>query len=187
MTLIDVETLKQNLTLENIEYEDYSDEDLELLLTNKTNELIGYTNLPINATNHKTIIRRYNGSMVELDYYPVDSITSLKIGDKEFTDDDYVLDQELGILYFELPVSGMLVCDYVSQLSDEFITNKVNPLLIDMIAYTLKDKFSGNGAITSMKEGDVSVNYDKDSSLGNLILSRINNLKSYYSIRIRML
>ena len=38
MTLIDVETLKQNLTLEKIEH-DYSDEDLELLLNNLIAEL----------------------------------------------------------------------------------------------------------------------------------------------------
>ena len=187
MTLIDVETLKQNLTLENIEYDEYSDEDLELLLTNIVKEIIGYTNAPINAVTHKRIIRDFKGDMLELDYYPVSEISSLQIGSKTLSSTDYILDETLGILYFHSELSGLLSCTYVCQCSGDTIDNVINPLVFDMIKYRLTTNFTTTGVMSSVKEGDVQVNYDTSTSLGNLIQSRINNLKSTYSIRIKVL
>ena len=186
MTLIDVETLKTQLALEGVTCE-LSDEDLQLLLTNVVNELTGTTNVPINPTNHKDIIRRFTGDMLELDYYPVRQITSLKIGSLELTSDDYVLDENLGILYFNSNLSGLLVIEYCCQVSDDVTTNVVNPLVFDIIKYRLTSNFSKDGVMSSMKEGDVSVNFDTSSSLGNLILGRIQDLKNVYSIRIKVL
>ena len=186
MTLIDVNSLKQQLNLEGITY-DYSDEDLELLLTNIVKEIIGYTNAPINAVTHKRIIRDFKSDMLELDYYPVSEISSLQIGSKNLSDDDFVLDDTLGILYFHSVLSGLLSCQYTCQLSEDTIDNIINPLVFDMIKYRLTTNFSDTGAISSVKEGDVQVNYDTSTSLGNLIQSRINNLKSTYSIRIKVL
>ena len=186
MTLIDVNSLKQQLNLEGITY-DYSDEDLELLLTNITNELIGYTNAPINPVSHKRIIRDFQSDMLELDYYPIKEISSLQIGSKNLSDDDYVLDDTLGILYFHSELSGLLSCQYICELSDAVIDNIINPLVFDMVKYRLTTNFSGTGVMSSVKEGDVQVNYDTSTSLGNLIQNRINNLKSTYSIRIKVL
>ena len=81
----------------------------------------------------------------------------------------------------------MLVIEYVACLSDDVINSKVNPLLFDMLKYRLTTNFSNDGAISSIKEMDTSVNYDTSTSLGNLIQSRINNLKSCYSIRIKVI
>lgn len=186
MALIDLENLKEQLSLEGVPFE-LSDEQLGLLLTNVINELTGYTNVPITPTNHKTIHRDWIGDMLELDYYPVRNITSLKIGSKTLTDDDYVLDESLGILYFNSHLSGMLVIEYCCLVSDDVINNFVNPLLFDIIKYRLTTNFSSDGVMSSMKEGDVSVNFDTSSSLGNLIQGRINDLKNHYSIRIKVL
>lgn len=186
MALIDVTGLKEQLEMKKVTY-DLTNEQLELLLKNTTNELIGYTNLPVNPVNHKVIRRDFTDDMFEVDFYPIKEISSLKIGSLELPSDKYVVDNELGIIYLESKMSGMLVLEYVSQLSDEFVENKINPLLTDMISYTLGNKFSPNGVMTSVKEGDVSVNYDSSTSLGTLIQSRIKDLKSFYSIRIRML
>ena len=122
-----------------------------------------------------------------MDYYPVSEISNLKIGSKTLTSDDYVLDEEKGILYLHSQLSGMLVIEYVACLSDDVINSKVNPLLFDMLKYRLTTNFSNDGAISSIKEMDTSVNYDTSTSLGNLIQSRINNLKSCYSIRIKVI
>ena len=187
MTLIDVESLKAQLYLEGISYDDFDDSQLELLLNNIKNELVGYTNVPISATNHKNIIRDFKGDLLELDYYPVRNITSLKIGSKCLTADDYVLDEELGILYFNSHLCGMLVIEYCCQISDDMITNVVNPLLFDIVKYRLTTNFSKDGVMSSMKEGDVQVNFDTSSSLGNLIQGRIKDLKNCYSIRIKVL
>ena len=186
MTLIDVNSLKQQLNLEGITY-DYSDEDLELLLTNIVKEIIGYTNAPINPVTHKRIIRDFQSDMLELDYYPVSEISSLQVGSKTLSSDDYILDDTLGILYFHSVLSGILSCQYSCQLSESAIDNIINPLVFDMVKYRLTTNFSTTGVMSSVKEGDVSVNYDTSSSLGNLIQSRINNLKATYSIRIKVL
>ena len=186
MALIDVETLKQQLSLEGISY-DLDDSQLELLLNNIKNEITGYTNVPIDPTNHKTIVRNFDDDMLELDYYPVNNITSLKIGSLELTSDDYVLDESLGILYLHSRMSGMLVVEYCCKISEDMINNVVNPLIFDIIKYRLTTNFNGNGVMSSVKEGDVQVNYDVNSSLGNLIQSRIKDLKNCYSIRIKVL
>lgn len=187
MTLIDVNSLKQQLNLEGITY-DYSDEDLQLLLTNTINELIGYTNLPITPRNLKQIVKDFNSDRVELDYYPVTRITTLKIGSNTVEEDDYVLDEGLGVLYFDTVLRGLLVVEYVHGLGDDTIDNIVNPLIFDMLKYRLTTNFTTEGVMSSVKEGDVSVNYDTSTSLGNLIYSRINDLKSrYYSVRIKVI
>lgn len=186
MALISLNSLKKQLSIEGITPE-LSDEDLQLLLNNIVKEVIGYTNAPINPITKKTIIREFSSDMLELDYYPVKSITSCKVGSATLTSDDYVLDESLGILYFNTILSGMLVIDYVTQVSDDVIDNSINPLLVDMVKYRLTNQFSSTGVMSSVKEGDVQVNYDTSTSLGNLIYSRMNNLKSTYSIRIRML
>lgn len=186
MTLIDVETLKQNLRLENIE-NDYSDEDLELLLNNLVLELTGYVDIPITPVNHKEIQRNFNGTLYETDHYPVSEISDLKIGSTTLTSDDYVLDDSKGILYFNSQLRGLLVIEYVACLPDDVINSKVNPLLFDMLKYRLTSDFSNDGAVSSIKEMDTTINYDTSSSLGNLIQSRINNLRACYSIRIKVI
>ena len=186
MALINVSKLKEQLDLEGISY-DFTDNQLELLLTNIVNELMGLSNVPIQATNHKTIVRDFVGDLLELDYYPISEITSLRIGSKTLTTDDYVLDDNLGIVYFNSNVSGMLVVEYCCQIPDDAITNIVNPLIFDMIKYRLTTNFTDTGVMSSVKEGDVQVNYDTSSSLGNLIQGRIKDLKNSYSIRIKVL
>ena len=84
-------------------------------------------------------------------------------------------------------MSGMLVVEYVSGLSEKDITGKIIPLIFDMGKYMLSTNFQNTGSISSMKEADVSINYDTSTSLGNLILSRINNLKNSYSCKIKVL
>ena len=186
MSLIDITTLKQQLSIEGITTE-LSDEDLQLLLNNLIKELMGYSNIPINPVTRKTIIREFSSDILELDYYPVTSITSLKIANTNLSTDDYVLDEALGILYFNLPLTGMLVVEYVNQISEDVIDTAINPLLFDMVKYRLTNDFESTGVMSSVKEGDVQVNYDTSTSLGSLINNRINNLKSIYSIKIRML
>lgn len=187
MALITVAELKKQFQLENVDIGDISDEDLTLLLNNAIAEVMGYTNAPINPKNSKIIIRGFESDMLELDYYPISSITSVQIGSKTLTSDDYILDDNLGILYFNSIMSGLLVVEYVYQVSDDTITNFINPLLSDILKYKFINGFKTDGVMSSVKEGDVSVNYDTSTSLGNLIYSRMNDLKSKYSIRIKVL
>lgn len=178
--------LKAFLELENIPY-DLSDAKLKLLLKNKISEFSSYTNLEICPVSHKDIVRGYSGSVYEVDFYPVTEVVSLQVGSTTLTSDDIVIDNERGILYFDTPLSGMLVIEYTSCVTDMVFIKKVKPLLFDMVKYVFTSKSSVNGNVSSVKEGDVQVNYDTSSSLGGLIEARMNNLKSEYSCKIRML
>ena len=182
-----VEDFKSLMDLEGISLDDYSDDDLELLLQTKLDELTAYTGLEINPTTHKEIKRDFSDDMYEVDFYPVSEISSFTIGSKTLTSDDYTLDEEKGILYFHSIMRGMLVLEYNSCLPETIFSSKVKPLLFDMGKYMLTTQSTSDGVVSSVKEGDVSVNYDTSSSLGNLILSRMNNLKSMYSVRIKVI
>ena len=72
-----VTEFKKLLELENISFDDYSDEDLQLLLDNKLSELTNYTGINILPTSHKEIKRDWTGDTYEVDYYPISEITSL--------------------------------------------------------------------------------------------------------------
>ena len=185
--LIDLEDLKKQLDLFGVDYTGYTDEDLDLLLSNTIKELMGYTNLPLQPVSHKTLIKDYYGDFLELDYYPIGEITEFKIGSKTLSGDDYVLDDTLGILYLNTKLNGLLLIKYTCVLPDDAINNLVNPLIVDMIRYGVTTGYSKDGVSTKYKEGDVEVNFDTSTSLGNLIQSRITDLKNkYYNVRIRV-
>ena len=186
MTLIDLTSLKQNLTIQNIQH-DLSDEDLALLLNNTLLELSGRIGAPIQAQSFKEMLRYFQGDMFELNHYPVIDISSVRVGSENLSNDDYVLDERLGIIYFHNPQRGFLVVEYSSCLDDVVINTKINPLVFDMIKYSLTNNFSDKGNVSSIKEMDTQINYDTSSSLGSLIESRINQLKGNYSVRIKVL
>ena len=99
MALIDVTELKQKLRIYNVTA-DLSDEDLELLLNNTILELAGRIGVPIEPEQHKEMVRDFKNDMFELTWYPVQQISSIAVGSKTLGPEDYVLDEELGILYF---------------------------------------------------------------------------------------
>ena len=186
MALIDVTELKQKLRIYNVTA-DLSDEDLELLLNNTILELAGRIGVPIETEQHKEMVRDFKNDMFELTWYPVQQISSIAVGSKTLGPEDYVLDESLGILYFNTTLKGFLVVEYCSCLPDNVIDTKINSLVLDIIRYRLTNGFSSEGSISSIKEMDTQINYDTSSSLGSLIESRINNLRSSYSVRIKVL
>lgn len=177
---------KQYLTLNNITTE-FTDEELELLLNNKVNELITYTGIEINPVTHTEFKRGFSDDIYELDFYPIKEISELKVDGKSITSDRYTCDGERGVLYFNYCLNGLLFCKYVSGVSETVFDTKVKPLLFDMAGYTLKGENSLLGTVSSIKEGDVQVNYDTSTSLGGLIVSRLNNLKGMYSCRVKVI
>ena len=185
--IIDVDVLQEQLDLMNVDYSDYDTSQLELLLRNTINELIGYTQLPILPQTHKRILRKFRGDFLELDFYPVSNITTFCIGSKTVPDEKYVLDETLGIIYLNNEWYGNLEIEYTCELPESVIDTTVNSLLLDMIRYKLDTGFSKDGDWSSVKEGDVQVNYNVATSLGSLIFDRINRLKSMYNIRLRVI
>lgn len=184
MSIITLEELKIQLQIEKITTT-LTDEELNLLLNDTIDKLIGETNLPINPETHKQIIPNFRSETIQLDYYPLLIIDSLQIGNTILEDNDYFLDEENGIIYLQSFMTGFCVINYTVQIQDPVFL-KVNPLIFDMIKLKLKNNF-GETAVTSVKEGDLSKNYDTSNSLSGVIQQRINELKNLNSCRIRVL
>lgn len=188
MNLITPTDLQTSLKLQGITIED-SDE-LEKLIDLKTNELISITGIPIKPVSRKQINPHFKGKLLELDYYPVLKIHSFKInGEYLKKGEDYIIDENPGIIYLNKPHKGLLVVEYIQQLPTEEILFKINPLISDMILYTYKNIDSQvEGVISSIHEADQSVSYDTSNSLGNRIYNRIESLKkSYKTASVRWL
>ena len=96
---------------------------------------------------------------------------------------------DLGIIYLDQIYKGSVIVEYISGQKDEFIDNIITPLVKDMVAYAVTyNKFNMGGPVSSIKEGDVSVNYDTNNGYGSRITNQITDMKSKYcSARLRWL
>ena len=105
----------------------------------------------------------------------------------------------MGIIYLNSLIQGHVTVQYSTGLDDRDFSFLIIPLIKDMVAYTLTyedglkydNGISGEGRISSLKEGDVSIgfSYDSNLTLGARIYNRIDELKSkyMYSARVRWL
>ena len=185
MSKISVEELRLLFKFNNITTE-LSDKDLEDLIDLKIKELSALTNLPLENVDKVQINSNFKGNLIELDYYPVSEITNIIINDTCLNSQDYQEDKDNGIIYLNKSYTGFLRVTYKYTVSHE--TNKlVNQLIGDMIIYHLNPENTGDGVVSSIKEMDTSVNYDTSTSQGKLILSRIDELKSSNTCRVRWL
>lgn len=188
MNLITPTDLQTSLKLQGTIIDDSN--ELEQLIELKTNELISITGIPINPRSRKQINPNFKGKLLELDYYPVLEIHSFKIDGKCLKKgEDYIIDENPGIIYLNKPHKGLLVVEYIQQIPTEDILSKINPLISDMVLYTYKNMdASVEGVISSIHEADQSVSYDTSNSLGNRIYNRIESLKkSYKTASVRWL
>lgn len=182
MTIITPAELKGTLKLQGIPESDLEDETvLQSLIDLKINEITSLTNIPVNPVPQKQIIRKFDGNLFESDWYPILKVNSFKIDGVELTEDDYVLDESTGIFYLNNYHNGLLVIEYCRGLSDETIASRINPLIADMILYSLTSLDSNKGEISSIHESEQSISYDTGNSLGNRIYARIDDLKSTYN------
>lgn len=186
--MVSLKELKTNLKLNGIETDSITDDDLQSLITLKTNELISLTGIPINPVSRKYVNPNFKGNLLELDYYPINSIHALRINKEHLKEHkDYIMDEDAGIIYLHKSYAGLLVVEYIQQVTFES-QNQINPLIMDMILYSLKNKDNDKGAISSVRESEQSINYDTSTSLGNRIYTRIDSLKATYnSSRVKWL
>lgn len=191
MSLITPEELKTTLKLQGISDSELEDlNKLQDLIDLKLHEIISLTGLPVEPVSRKQIIKHFHSDVFETDWYPVHSVNSFKIDNVELTDEDYVLDEGAGIFYLNKIYHGLVVIEYTQKLLDDFITNRVNPLISDMVLYHFNNSENRNmGDISSIHEMDTSVSYDTKNNLGSRIYASIDELKrvNCYSARIKWL
>ena len=176
----DIEFVKSFLTSKNISLESWTDEDIEKLLEIQLKKIEAETGIHIFPVAY--VDSEFNFNWDSQDYnikhYPVDQVFRVKVDHTTICPKDYILDKENGRLRFlkKLDEGEALIVQYTSRESDSFINSKILPLAYDMLAYELDTSPTKNAS--SMKEKDVSLNFDTNNTLIALINQRLANLKN---------
>ena len=186
MAVITVEELKASLTQLGIDYSDY-EENLEQLLASYIQKLIGMTGAPILPESVTEMVYDFSGKMFQFKKYPVSKVDCVCVNGNPVDSEKFVLDGDLGVLYFTRTFTGLLKLKYTVELSEGVIDSLVNPLLVDMFAHDINKGFTFDGEYSTVKEGDVSISYDTSSGLYSSMQDRINQLKFMYSYRAKLL
>lgn len=174
------EELQQYLDFKGVDTSDLSVEDLDYFIRLKMEEIQSLTGVPIFPVQHEYFKRRFRSDHVILPFYPLHQIISLTVNGEEPLY-DYVA--ETGIIYFDKVVRGIIKIEYKVKISDSSLAELIDPLIRDMAEYGLtSDPTVG---ANSVKEGDVTVYYDSNLSLGSRILKQLDYLRNYIP-RVRM-
>lgn len=136
--------------------------------------------LPLTPQASKKIEPHFDDDCILVENFPIQSITTFKIGNKILSEDDYILDGSKGIIYLNNCSSGFLYLEYTFCLSE----NEYGPLLDLMVEYETDTGWNKNAS--SIKEKDVTVNYDTSLGKGALIQSMISDLRNKYSCYVEM-
>lgn len=176
---IDVTIVKNYLKLQGINIE-LTDDELEALIYFEINQIEAETGRELKITSHIDTEFHFNTSRMEynLKHYPVTEILEVSIDNQIISSENYVVNKDVGIIKFikQLPpYCNVLKVDYTSKETDNWILTNVQPLLLDMIKYRLNNTPLKN--VASVKEGDVSVNYDTANSEYTLITQRLKQLR----------
>lgn len=177
---IDIEFVRSFLTSKGISLDSYSDEDLINLLTLQLMTIQSETGLNLSPVPYTDIELNFNFDSLDynIKHYPVEKVCKVKVDHTEICPTDYILDNENGRLRFlkKLDEGEALIVKYTSKESDSFINSKVLPLAYDMLFYALDTSPSKNAS--SIKENNVSINFDTGNSFVAIINQRLNDLKT---------
>lgn len=193
--MISAEKVRTLLKFEGVTV-DFTDEELQVLIDSKIDELEGLIGADIRPHDRQKTIGRFKGKTIQLNFYPVVNVVDVIINGFHLCDYEYRVNYDLGIIYFNHLVKGYVTVNYTTGISDRDFSFIIVPLIKDMVSYALSYneglKFnkgiSGEGTIASLKEGDVSIgfSYDSSLSLGGRINTRIEELKNKYSYTTRV-
>lgn len=167
-TLLSVEGITTSLT----------DEDYTVLLKHKLNYILSIVGL--NSTEPSTYtdtLLDYDGNRhVLLHHYPVIELQSVQIDNRTINTNEYNLNKNSGVIKFtSRRQDGILTIQYTAGLTDSQISTILEPLLLDWVVYDANPE--NTGVISSIKEGDVSVNYDTTNSELIQLTNRLNDFK----------
>lgn len=152
-------------------------EDLREVLKKRLELELG---LPLTPKSCKKVEPHFDDEYIMVENFPIQSVTSLKIGNKIFNAEEYILDESKGIIYLKSQCSGLLCLEYTYCLSDD----EYGPLLDLMVEYETDTGWNKNAS--SIKENNVTVSYDTSMGKGARIQSMINDLKLKYSCYVEM-
>lgn len=183
---LDTGQFKTYCKLNNIDISSFSTDELKTLYQYKLNQLEELLGFNITPTKHTDYHLMFHGPTLLLDFYPVLSIDKIMF-DGSIIDLDYKIDNDDGIIYINTPLAGDLEVEYTAGFTDEQYTHVILPLLYDFICYNIHVAGNNSNEISSIKEGEVTVNYDTNNTWYTKINNRINNLRHSYHCRCTML
>lgn len=135
--------------------------------------------IPLTPKTKTQIEINFQDNVILTDFYPINSITELKIGNRTVT--SYTLHEEEGTIYLEENYNGKLYLKYTYCLPEA----EYFPILDLMEAEEQDTSFSKNAS--SINENNVTVSYDTSNNRANLIQSMITDLKNRYNCTVRMI
>lgn len=136
-----------------------NDTDLETQIAASQNELEVRTGRKFNVQIITEYFNRHNGSLIQLHYYPITSITTLKIDDTTYTSTDYELNINTGSIYLNTAIystgnDNNVEVTYTTKAPEDATLAKA--LCADMALYSLKkysmDKDSQNSIKTDLND-----------------------------------
>ena len=155
-----------------------SDGDLKEKLKKRLELELG---LPLTPKSTKKVEPYFDDDLIMVENYPIQEIDTFKIGNKVLGDEDYILDESKGIIYLTNHHSGLLYLKYCYGLSEE----EYNPLLDLMVEYETDSGWNKNAS--SIKENNVTINYDTSLGKGARIQSMIAELRNKYNCVVEMI
>ena len=108
--MIDETDIQQILKKDGFEL---SDDEFQLLLEVVKSQINQGLDVPIEPVSFTQVENGFNDDKLLVDMFPIDEIHSLKIGDSILIEDeDYNIDYDDGILYFNRTYNGFLRLEY---------------------------------------------------------------------------
>lgn len=167
---ITVDDVKLLLKINNITTS-LSDDEIEKYIEFVKNELCSILGITLEPVNH-TYSVYFKNLWKHLTLPVTNCIEVSKVvvkdfhGVRELDEDDYWVELENSIIHLKRPhkhFNSTITVEYVTQFPDDFLA-KFDSLLLDLVADGLSPTASGSKGISSIKEGDVTVDYDENSS-----------------------
>lgn len=181
--MITEQDLKQFLIDDGFEL---TDEEFNKLLSRVKVEVNQKLDFPVTATSFTQTQKSFNGSVLVVDMFPLQSIRSLKIGEYCLHEDkDYQINFDDGIIYFNRTWNGFLRLEYIAGLTDNDYNTYITPLILQLLEYHL-DKTPNKDA-SSIKEGEITITYDNTTLTSNRINTMIQELNNRYTTFLRMI
>ena len=168
----------QNENTEETMEDEGSDEDLKEKLKKRLELELG---LPLTPKPTKKVEPNFDDDLVMVEDYPIQRISTFRIGKNTLGEGDYILDESKGIIYLNNHYNGLLYLEYCYGLDED----EYDPLLDLMVEYETDTGWNKNAS--SIKENNVTVNYDTSLGKGALIRSMIDDLRNKYSCVVEMI
>ena len=137
--------------------------------------------LPLTPKAAKKIDKDFDDSVILLENFPVQEVVSIKIDNKKLCGHDFIVNESEGIVYLNSNHSGFLYVKYLYGLKED----EYNPLIDLMVEYEMDNSWDKDAS--SIKENNVTVNYDTSLGKGALIQSMIQDLRNKYSCVVEMI